>query len=434
MKRYFALLLALGMLLSLFAGCGKAEDSGRESPKDDEVEVEKQDCEHSFAEDGWTVKKESTCEKAGYEERECSLCGEKEKRELPLGEHSYENGACTVCGEKSKGSEGLQFTSDYSKSTYTWNAYYLGMGECTDTVVTVPAEVYDNGVEQTIPVTGIATFASFGSDVTDITFLSAISDMPEYFFCDYPSLQRVAFAEGQTRIPEGTFAGNAGIREVKLPTTIESIGRHAFSGTSLESVVIPGGVRVVDEKTFYDCKALKELTLSEGVTQIRERAFESCTALERISIPATVERFEGWAFYGCESLRELDLRCAATGIPSLMCAGAKSLTSVIMGDQMTAIGQAAFQNCAALESITLSASLKTICKSAFSGCSALTRLELPESLTKIETGAFDYADALTELVYAGTVEQWEQIELESGWLGDSPATVVRCADGEVELA
>ena len=44
MKRYFALLLALGMLLSLFAGCGKAEDSGRESPKDDEVEVEKQDC------------------------------------------------------------------------------------------------------------------------------------------------------------------------------------------------------------------------------------------------------------------------------------------------------------------------------------------------------------------------------------------------------
>ena len=434
MKRYFALILALGMLLSLLAGCGKAEDSGRESPKDDEVKVEKQDCEHSYAEDGWTIGKESTCEKQGYEVRECSLCGDKEKRELPLGEHSYENGACTVCGEKSKGSEGLQFTSDYSKSTYTWTAYFLGMGECTDTVVTVPATAWDNGTESEIPVDGIATFATLGENVTELIFTSAIKHMPSYFFCDYSNLTRVQFAEGQTEIPDGSFSGNAGIREVNLPSTLESIGKHAFSGTSLESVVIPGGVRVVDEKTFYDCKALKEVTLSEGVTQIRERAFESCAALERISIPATVERIDGWAFYGCKSLTELDLRCEVTVIPSLMCSGAENLKTVTMGDKITRINQAAFQNCAARESITLSASLQTICKSAFSGCSALTRLELPESLTKIETGAFDYADELTELVYAGTVEQWEQIELESGWLGDSPATVVRCADGEVELA
>lgn len=125
-----------------------------------------------------------------------------------------------------------------------------------------------------------------------------------------------------------------------------------------------------------------------------------------------------------------------TGIgafPALMCSGAKSLKTVTMGDKITSIGQGAFQNCFALETVTLSSSLKTICEKAFSGCMALERLELPASLTKIQTGAFDYASKLTELVYAGTMEQWQQIELESGWKGDCPAAVVRCTDGEVPL-
>lgn len=436
MRRYFAIFLVISLMLSLLAGCSDAAVSSKEPTKNnhgDDTTTGDLNCEHTFAEDGWTISKESNCKEAGYQERKCQKCAYTERQELPLGDHSYLSGVCSVCGETAKSSEGLQFTSEYSKSTFSWTAYYVGMGECTDTVVIVPATVWDSGTETNIPVTGIGTFASFGSNVTDITFLSPITDMPEYFFCDASSLQRVVFAEGQTEIRKGTFSGNASIREVKLPTTLETIGAHAFSGTSLESVVIPGGVRVVEEKTFSDCKALKEVVLSDGVMSIMERSFENCTALERISIPASVNRIDAWAFYGCASLTELDLRCDVTALPALVCSGAKSLKTVTMGDKITSIGQGAFQNCFALETVTLSASLKTICKGAFSGCMALEYLELPASLTKIQEGAFDYASKLTELVYAGTVEQWKQIELENGWKGNCPATVVRCADGEVPL-
>lgn len=437
MRRHFAFFVALSLILIFLVGCTETDDSAKESNNNhhnnEAATMGALNCEHTFSEDDWTISKESNCKAAGYKERKCQKCAYKEQQTLPKGEHSYLNGACSVCGLTVQSSKGLQFTSEYDKNKYSWSAYYVGMGECSDTVIIVPAKVWDNGVEMEIPVSGISNFASYSNNVTDITFLSPIMDMPEFFFSKQSSLQRVAFAEGQTTIWKGTFSGNTGICQVKLPTTLQTIGANAFSGTSLESIVVPGGVKVVEEKTFSNCKSLKDVVLSDGVLSISERAFENCTALERISVPASVNRIAGWAFYGCTGLTELDLRCDITAIPSLMCSGAKSLKTVTMGNKITIIGQGAFQNCVGLENVSLSDTLKTISKSAFSGCSALERLELPACLTKIQSGAFNYATKLSELVYAGTMEQWKQIELENGWKGDCPASVVRCVDGELPL-
>lgn len=52
-------------------------------------------CPHSFGE--YQVTEPATCDKAGTEERVCTLCGATESREIPVG-HTVENGVCTRCG------------------------------------------------------------------------------------------------------------------------------------------------------------------------------------------------------------------------------------------------------------------------------------------------------------------------------------------------
>lgn len=51
---------------------------------------------------------------------------------------------------------------------------------------------------------------------------------------------------------------------------------------------IPSTVKIVGEKAFYRCEALKSIIIPEGVVEIRERAFTNCTRLEEIKLPSTL--------------------------------------------------------------------------------------------------------------------------------------------------
>ena len=59
-----------------------------------------------------------------------------------------------------------------------------------------------------------------------------------------------------------------------------------YGCTSLESVVIPKGVRKIEERAFAGCASLTTLTLPIGVNKIEEQVFDKCSALAAINVPA----------------------------------------------------------------------------------------------------------------------------------------------------
>ena len=59
-----------------------------------------------------------------------------------------------------------------------------------------------------------------------------------------------------------------------------------YGCTSLESVVIPKGVRKIEERAFAGCTSLTTLTLPIGVNKIEEQVFDKCSALAAINVPA----------------------------------------------------------------------------------------------------------------------------------------------------
>ena len=75
--------------------------------------------------------------------------------------------------------------------------------------------------------------------------------------------------EGLESIGKGCFTFS-GFKEINIPSTVTSIGSWGFKNTFITKVVIPKGVKKLEENTFMNCKNLTSVTLSEGLESIGE--------------------------------------------------------------------------------------------------------------------------------------------------------------------
>lgn len=170
--------------------------------------------------------------------------------------------------------------------------------------------------------------------------------------------------------------------------TVTAIGNNAFNPsytiTNVSSVFIPATVTSIGGFAFRCCKSLATVTFAEGsqLKSIGGSAFSGTNPahprFKEIQIPASVER----------------------------------------------IGTKAFHNCQDLESITLPASLETIESGAFSSCRNLSEIKLPTSLKAIQSSVFDGCSSLETVFYDDSLEQWSQINVAKGFLGDSHPSLV----------
>ena len=156
------------------------------------------------------------------------------------------------------------------------SAFAIGVGA-------LPSET-DSGILYSIE-NGIVTVEGFN-------YAGTVLDVPETIE-GYP----VKYVAAQA------CRGNYGITEVRLPSSLVSIGEYAFAECdNLTKVVLSGGVEI-GYSAFRDCKALISLSLPEGLEIIDDSAFEGCTNLGKIKLPDSVTRIGTYAFMGCERVR-----------------------------------------------------------------------------------------------------------------------------------
>lgn len=195
------------------------------------------------------------------------------------------------------------------------------------------------------------------------------------------------------------------------PYTVTAIGDSAFNPSSprsnVSSVFIPATVRSIGDSAFSYCNALTTVTFAENsqLKSIGRAAFygteHAYPRFKEIKIPDSVETIGNGAFYDCRDLERITL-------PSAL----QKLSNVT------------FYDCTALSEVTFPASLKTIESSAFSGCRNLSKVKLPASLTTIQSSVFHRCSALKTVSYDGSLEQWSQINVAKGFLGDSHPSLV----------
>lgn len=163
------------------------------------------------------------------------------------------------------------------------------------------------------------------------------------------SLYDVALSENLTTIGTGAFY-QTNLQSIVFPESLKTIDNGAFSETPLVLVEIPDGVENMGKMAFKDCKELKTVVIGNGLRTILERAFDHCSVLRSVTFGNSVEKIMECAFQ-CTALRE-----------------------VMIPNSVTTIGDGAFISCASLETLELPSGLTSIGKYAFEGCSSLKKV------------------------------------------------------------
>ena len=81
----------------------------------------------------------------------------------------------------------------------------------------------------------------------------------------------------------------------KLPSTITTIGKNAFSGTHITSLDIPESVTNIENGAFYG-SSLQEIKLPDNMTNVAQGLFQNCASLHTVKLGTSTEIIGNYAF------------------------------------------------------------------------------------------------------------------------------------------
>ena len=202
---------------------------------------------------------------------------------------------------------------------------------------------------------------------------------------------KTPFGDYQQKLSEGDV--------VTLVRSKGEVSENMFYGiSSLESIIIPDGVPLIDRYAFARCTSLKSIVVPDSVTEIRYAAFNACTSLETIELNSNITSLGEYVFDGCSSLKVVDIPYKISEIPQHAFHDCASLESIVIPDSVKYIKQNAFQGCTSLKNIVIPDNIQTIWQYAFAGCTSLKNVTLGDNLTQIGDYAFQGCTSLNNII------------------------------------
>ena len=225
---------------------------------------------------------------------------------------------------------------------------------------------------------------SYRGKITSVVIGDQITTIPDNAFNSHTKLNSIAIPEGVRTV--GGFQGTPALKEIKLPSTLVRV--PSFTNSGLQAIIIPEGIKWIEEKTFYGCSDLTSVQLPSTVETIYTRAFSYCGRLTQINFPQSLKTIDNSAF-------------AYSGI-----------RTANLPEGVQSIGQSAFANCGNLANVTIPSGVTTIQYSTFEN-SALKTVHIPKTVTHIYSSAF-YGTRLTDVYFGGSKAEWNKIIIDSG--------------------
>lgn len=87
-----------------------------------------------------------------------------------------------------------------------------------------------------------------------------------------------------TSIGESAFKECQELLSADLSVGLLTIGKNAFEGCGLTSMVFPNSLKTIDEYAFWNCQSLASITIPESLTSIGDNAFYYCDNLKEVFI------------------------------------------------------------------------------------------------------------------------------------------------------
>ena len=291
-------------------------------------------------------------------------------------------------------------------------------------------------------------FDGTNNTVKFVTLPRQTSKIGKNAFANCSGLVGVSMSDFVTSIGENAFKSDSALTTFRAPTSLQILGKAAFSGcgalakvtnldatsiseipndcfggcSQLEEVILPVNLVRIGESAFVGT-ALKTINLEDTkLEELGASAFNSCSALTQVTVPSTlktvgqavfmfsgitevknfagtsVSRLEKWTFW-YSSLIQIELPETLEIIDEQVFASCSELTRVggLQSAKVTSIAGGAFSGCTKLTNVIFPQTLLTLGDGAFSGCSALTSVTFKSKLATIGANAFEGCSSLSQL-------------------------------------
>ena len=248
--------------------------------------------------------------------------------------------------------------------------------------------------------------------------------------CTNEYVTDVNIREGTVGIAEYSFYPCEFLVSVKMPNSLETIGKGAFLLCEMLNIeAFPASLKTIGDYAFYGCKQAKfgtgyQLILPDGLLSIGRSAFYASSVCGVI-IPGSCKTIGDYAFYGCSMLGSnvtfnvppteegeepstFEQRYYIYILPGVESIGAyafheSGIIDIAIPDSVTFIGERAFFQCPNLTSVKLGSGIKEIPEYCFYGCEKLESLIISEGTEVIGNGAFRLCKSLKNMSLASTV-------------------------------
>ena len=174
----------------------------------------------------------------------------------------------------------------------------------------------------------------------------------------------VVIPEGVKEIDNQAFTGCKGLASVTIPESVRKIRFYAFGECSIQSVTIPKSVQSIEESAFCECENLTSVTFQdrEDAPGMDHDIFYNSPNITNVAIPRCVARIAFALFEDTPWLKKLG-EFAVVDHFLIKYQGRE--TNVVIPEGVTEIGCGTFRDCANLQSVTIPKSVEEIDKSAF---------------------------------------------------------------------
>ncbi len=242
-------------------------------------------------------------------------------------------------------------------------------------------------------------------------------------------IKSVVIPQNYTSIGENAFFSTSYLKEVKFlgESNITEIGNSAFWGNlSLEKITIPKSVTKIGEYAFYENVSLKSVTFEEGTNlkEIGDLAFSKNYSLRTINIPKTVTKLGDALFSRSNKLESIIVDSENLNYASVD--GVlynKNLTNILsypmakkdiifsLLESVIKISDNAFYEARYLEEVILPDNLEMIGNYSFTNIKSLKRIVIPTTVYFI--GQYAFRDSTNLTIFTNLT--YEQNNWHSTW-------------------